>query len=1039
MSSSAKSGEESAATALPNKGDLINGRYEVIRWCGEGTMGDVFEAEDRKLGRRVALKFPKPTLSIELFLREARKAQEVTHHNVCRIYDAHDEPGARWRFISMEYLETTLRKKLEGTRLAPAEALGISHQICTGLQAIHAKSLLHQDLKPGNIMIDEFGLVKITDLGMAGSSLVGGTPRYMAPELRADGSSLSVRTDLFSLGLILYELFVQALEIDEEGMPVITPPSEAKPGFDPDLEDLILRCLDDNPSARPHSAVAVARRLEGEKATSKLFNERTREDVRSEEALQNGRSRSPDPEPLRTKIIATIGSYADYSRGIVDLDGTQVSSSEIQSSFPVHRLLARFLEAGVDGLRVSLGNDEPPEDLIKRFSELRAAILTHERIVPFSKKIPVLVDLPGSRVVIDLKNRRVKFNKGDLFTLHLKKKISDADSATLVVGGEPLGQSLDKSLTRSGISQEKYRRLALISSRTRRGADESDAADVENFLGLAAEPMNIFRLLKRNKSLRARVKIWIGDTAILSIEKVTGNGSELRCRVVQAPHKELSGFPEVAFQGIDLDLPSLTDFDRSLVSRLLEEDLADGRDNQVLAFLSVPRTQLADDILSARHYVEQEVMNVLCKVARSELEDSPPMTQRIRWGTPGLIAKIESSKGWRNRSYIMDVADAVLVSRQSLALSADPEWVPEMQKRLIILGNKRGKAVICATQVLQSMVERSEPTRAEFADVFNAIQDGTDAVLLSEETSKGNHPFHAVRKAVQISDRAERYYEFDGLPSLELRQELRRDRILNFLKDDYDRIKFNEGRFGAALRSIAMCRSILRTEGAEVEPSYPVDVDSLDWREQTYGEKWQKTRKQGITNRITESACLLAETEDVSVIVTASTSGRTTRMISRLRPRLITIGAAHDMVNTRKLLVSYGVVPVFIGYIRGGTEELFLECCKAIERSNALLRIVGSRYLIFTSGTKTGKPGTTDTIQFRLLEEYKESMIHSSKLASEAGQAMLSIQVPGSIREPKGPSERSPSEMSTVSAPVDVDIDMPRSRGVCSSERKLER
>lgn len=259
---------------------MLAERYRVIELLGKGGMGEVYRADDLRLGQTVALKFLTTAHagSINALYNEVRIARQVAHPNVCRVYDVGDVDGLM--FISMEYIDGehlgSLLKRIG--RLSEDKAGEIAAQLCMGLAAIHDQGLIHRDLKPTNVMIDGRGKVRITDFGLAGlaADLVGsreraGTPAYMAPEQIA-GRGVTVRSDVYSLGLVLYELFTgkRAFEgkswadfvrVHDIQSPVR--PSSLIERIDPAIERAVMRCLEKDPAARPASAIAVAMSLPG--------------------------------------------------------------------------------------------------------------------------------------------------------------------------------------------------------------------------------------------------------------------------------------------------------------------------------------------------------------------------------------------------------------------------------------------------------------------------------------------------------------------------------------------------------------------------------------------------------------------------------------------------------------------------------------------------------------------------------------------------------------------------------------------------------
>ena len=246
-------------------------------------MGEIYRAEDIKLTQTVALKFLPERLNtnapaLAKFHQEVRIARQVSHPNVCRVFDISEHQGQH--FLTMEYVDgEDLASLLRRIGYLPADkAVEITRQLCAGLTAAHQIGVLHRDLKPANIMIDGRGKAKIMDFGLAGlaeefqeGEISAGTPVYMAPEQLA-GKEVTVRSDLYSLGLVLYELFtarrahdaatLQALiKQKEEETP--TPPTAIVKEIDPLVERIILRCLEREPSRRPASALQIAAALPG--------------------------------------------------------------------------------------------------------------------------------------------------------------------------------------------------------------------------------------------------------------------------------------------------------------------------------------------------------------------------------------------------------------------------------------------------------------------------------------------------------------------------------------------------------------------------------------------------------------------------------------------------------------------------------------------------------------------------------------------------------------------------------------------------------
>nr|MBA3514599.1 serine/threonine protein kinase [Pyrinomonadaceae bacterium] len=265
-------------------GAILVERYRIVGLLGKGGMGEVYRADDLKLGQPVALKFlPDHLLSngaaLARFHREVRVARQVSHKNVCRVYDIGETDGRH--FLSMEYIKgeelSSLLRRIG--RFPVDKATQLARQICAGLNAAHDVGVLHRDLKPANVMIDEDGNARITDFGLAGlaeefgdDELAAGTPAYMAPE-QLEGKAFTIRSDIYSLGLLLYELFTSKkafeaatlgdlIKLRRSNTTPTTPTSIVK-DLDPLVEKVIERCIQRDPAERPSSALQVAAALPG--------------------------------------------------------------------------------------------------------------------------------------------------------------------------------------------------------------------------------------------------------------------------------------------------------------------------------------------------------------------------------------------------------------------------------------------------------------------------------------------------------------------------------------------------------------------------------------------------------------------------------------------------------------------------------------------------------------------------------------------------------------------------------------------------------
>src|SRR5258708_1495620 len=265
-------------------GTILAERYRIVGLLGKGGMGEVYRADDLRLGQPVALKFLSEHLAsdskaLERLYREVRIARQVSHPNVCRVYDVGDLDGQH--FLSMEFIKgeelSSLLRRIG--RLPSDKAMEIARQICAGLAAAHNRGVLHRDLKPANVMIDEHGNARLTDFGIAalaeevrGEEVRAGTPSYMSPEQLA-GNELTTKSDIYSLGLVLYELFTGKKAFDAPTLSQLlhlrnsdatpTTPSSLVQNIDPLVERVILQCIEKDPDKRPASALQIAAALPG--------------------------------------------------------------------------------------------------------------------------------------------------------------------------------------------------------------------------------------------------------------------------------------------------------------------------------------------------------------------------------------------------------------------------------------------------------------------------------------------------------------------------------------------------------------------------------------------------------------------------------------------------------------------------------------------------------------------------------------------------------------------------------------------------------
>jgi RNA polymerase subunit RPABC4/transcription elongation factor Spt4 len=432
-------------------GTVLAGRYRVVGLVGKGGMGEVYKAEDLELEQAVALKFLPENLSnnehlLKRFRAEVRNARRVSHRNVCRVFDIGETEGLH--YITMEYIDgddlSVLLRRIG--RLPSDKAVEISRQICMGLAAIHKSGILHRDLKPANIIIDSNGEARITDFGIAAIETEGGgdeagvgTPAYMSPE-QADGREATQLSDIYSLGLVLYEIFTGKPAFEGDSVQELrvkhattdpTNPSDIVKGIDPVVESVITRCLEKNPQGRPESALRVAMSLPGGDPL--------------QVAIEAGETPSPEMVAAAPKVgslrpIAAasllglvfiafgmsivVSKYAVLYRMVPmdkSVDVLQERGRELVERFGYSQMdsVSGFVqESGyIDHLR----SRDPSPDRLQRLMAARPAVLqfwyrtSPKPLVPLSGAQPSESDppqtLPGMvRLRLDTKGRLVYFN-----------------------------------------------------------------------------------------------------------------------------------------------------------------------------------------------------------------------------------------------------------------------------------------------------------------------------------------------------------------------------------------------------------------------------------------------------------------------------------------------------------------------------------------------------------------------------------------------------------------------------------------------------
>ncbi len=321
--------------ASPQEPDELGrlGPYRVLKVLGTGAMGVVFQAEDPHLKRMVALKVMRPSLAASAefhrrFLREARLSASIDHEHIVTIYQVGEDRGVP--FLAMQLLQgETLENRLEraGGRLPLADVLRIGREVAEGLAAAHARSLIHRDIKPANLWLErDRGRVKIVDFGLARGAepdaqftqagAVIGTPAYMAPE-QADAAVVDARSDLFSLGAVLYRAATGETPFGgKDTLSVLsalatrtpTPPHRIVPSLPRLFSGLVMRLLAKDPADRPQSASEVVEAIEGlERGDAEGAAVASNPEAPLPQPRKKGEPGSPPPSAAGSKAIKSRG------------------------------------------------------------------------------------------------------------------------------------------------------------------------------------------------------------------------------------------------------------------------------------------------------------------------------------------------------------------------------------------------------------------------------------------------------------------------------------------------------------------------------------------------------------------------------------------------------------------------------------------------------------------------------------------------------------------------------------------------------------
>ncbi len=364
-------------------GSTFANRYQIIEELGQGGMGKVYKVQDTKIAEKVALKLLKPEVAsdrktIERFTNELKLARKIRHENVCQMFDINEDNGTH--YITMEYVPgEDLKSFIKRSRqLTINTSVSLSIQICEGLAEAHKLGVIHRDLKPSNIMIDNEGSARIMDFGIAqslktkGVTQVGvmiGTPDYMSPE-QAEGKEVDHRSDIYSFGLILYEMVTGSLPFEGDTPLSIAMkhkseapqnPRELNPQIPENLSELILKCLEKQKGDRYQSAkeiLSVLREID-QPRPGKISDSKWKNSI----AVLPFMNMSADPENeyfsdgLSESIINTLTQIKDFKvvarTSAFSFKGMDVDIREIGKKLNVHKVLEGSVQKVGSRLRIT--------------------------------------------------------------------------------------------------------------------------------------------------------------------------------------------------------------------------------------------------------------------------------------------------------------------------------------------------------------------------------------------------------------------------------------------------------------------------------------------------------------------------------------------------------------------------------------------------------------------------------------------------------------------------------------------------------------
>ncbi len=336
---------------------------------------------------------------------------------------------------------------------------------------------------------------------------------------------------------------------------------------------------------------------------------------------------------MKTKIVATIGSKSSYKEGIFDLKGKKIESEKINYDY----LVREFCNNRIGLIRLNLAYIDI-DDIENVFLEIKNAILKWEK-KKMGRRVAVLVDLPGPKIRFHL-NQKINFKVGSEFEVHFDREVSTPNAATVYINDSPLKEAMIE-----------FDRSTEVKNLIRKGEKKERSDSFKHFM-------------VQTKESYKKVLVLVGDGEVVmevNPRKYKANGTFISCKVVTVKKPDITGKKGFTLKGVHVDIPSFTGEDREKLDKLIEAEYTGKQSkNPVIAFIGLSFTQSEDDILRIKEHIEHkliDITNMDKKTARSQ--------------APSIIAKIETELGWRNRDYILDAADGIMVARGDLGVTPD--------------------------------------------------------------------------------------------------------------------------------------------------------------------------------------------------------------------------------------------------------------------------------------------------------------------------------------------------------------------------------